>query len=144
MYHQMWHPLLLTYNICDDISNQQNYVSLNKSWKCIEKCIKPYHRGITHKFIHQPRFFRKSLVLFLVRVKTITTQAKIHGGKFTPEKFNFFNQSGVSLETSVIIKVIKATPTKILVTGLTSESCKRKVSVFQLMTILHALVLWLH
>jgi len=63
-----------------------------------------------------------------MRVKTITTQAKIHGGKFTPEKFNFFNQSGGSLETRVIIKIIKATPTKILVTGLISESCKRELS----------------
>lgn len=76
--------------------------------------------------IHQPRFLRKSLVLFLMRVKTITTQAKIHGGKFTEEKFNFFIHSGVSLETIVIMRVITATPIKILVTGLTSESCKRK------------------
>ncbi|PNX77995.1 hypothetical protein L195_g033968 [Trifolium pratense] len=67
-----------------------------------------------HKSIHQPRFVRKSLVLFLKRVNTITTQAKIHGEKFAEEKFNFFIHSGVSFETITIMRVISATPTKIL------------------------------
>ncbi|MCH85880.1 hypothetical protein A2U01_0006732 [Trifolium medium] len=49
-----------------------------------------------------------------MRVKTITTQAKIHGGKFAEEKFNFFIHSGVSFETITIMRVISATPTKIL------------------------------
>jgi hypothetical protein len=62
-----------------------------------------------------------------MRVKTITTQAKIHGGKFAEEKFNFFIHSGVSLETITIMRVISATPTKNLVIGLTSESCKVEV-----------------
>jgi len=62
-----------------------------------------------------------------MRVKTITTQAKTHGEKFPGEKLNLLIHSGVSLETITIIRVITATPIKILVIGLISESCKLKV-----------------
>lgn len=41
------------------------------------------------KTIHQPYLFKKSLVLFLMRVKTITMQARIQGGNVPPKLFNF-------------------------------------------------------
>lgn len=74
-------------------------------------------------FIHQPYFLNKSLVLFLMRVNTITTQARIHGGKLPPNMLNFSIHVGVSFKTNVIKMVITDTPIKILVTGLIRESC---------------------
>lgn len=71
---------------------------------------------------HQPYFFSKSPVLFLIRVKAITTRAMIQGGKFKPEMFNFWTHCGGSLKTKVIKTVITATPSKIFVTGWIKES----------------------
>ncbi len=78
-------------------------------------------------FVHQPNFFNKSLVLFLMRVKTITTQARIHGGKLPRDMLNFSIHAGVSFKTNVIKIVITATPSKILVTGLIRESCNLRL-----------------
>lgn len=68
-------------------------------------------------------FSRKPLVLFLIRVKTITAQAKTHGGMGPVENFSFFAQSGVSTITTTIMIVITATDNMILVMGLSIESC---------------------
>lgn len=77
--------------------------------------------------IHSPTYFiKKFLVLFLIRVKTITTQAMTHGGKFQPGTFNLLIHSGRSLNKSVIRSVITVNPNKILVTGLIMESCIRE------------------
>lgn len=76
--------------------------------------------------IHQPYFIKKFLVRFLIRVKTITTQAMTHGGKFQPGTFNLLIHSGRSLNKSVIRSVITVNPNKILVTGLIMESCIRE------------------
>lgn len=75
---------------------------------------------------HQ-RFAKKFLVLFLMRVKTITTQAKIHGGKLPPVKLNFCTHCGVSFITNTIKRVITATPTNIFVIGLIKESWNRRI-----------------
>lgn len=71
-------------------------------------------------------FDRKFLVLFLMRVKTITTQAMIQGGKLPPVKLNFCAHCGVSLMTSTIKRVITATPTSIFVIGLIKESWNQR------------------
>lgn len=75
---------------------------------------------------HQ-RFDKKFLILFLMRVKTITTQAKIHGGKLPPVKLNFCTHCGVSFITNTIKRVITATPTNIFVIGLIKESWNRRI-----------------
>uniref|UniRef100_A0A6M2FAQ4 Uncharacterized protein n=1 Tax=Populus davidiana TaxID=266767 RepID=A0A6M2FAQ4_9ROSI len=74
-----------------------------------------------HMF-YQPRFFKKSPVLFLMRVKTITAQARIHGGKLPPKRFELLIHSGRSFRANVIKRVITATPSTVLVTGLIKES----------------------
>lgn len=74
------------------------------------------------KDYYQPNFFNTSLVLFLSRVKTITIQAKIHGGKSPVENLVALNHSGASLKNKATSSVITATPTSIFVTGFTNES----------------------
>lgn len=78
---------------------------------------------------YQPYFLSKSLVLFLERVKTITTQARIQGGKF-PVILSFFIHPCESRERNVIKMVIIATPKMILVTGLIRESWSKEMNIW--------------
>jgi len=77
-------------------------------------------------FYHQPRWFKKSFVRFLMRVKTMTAQAKSHGGILKPLRLNLSANPGTSITTRAINTVIIATPTTILVIGFIKESCKGK------------------
>lgn len=79
-------------------------------------------RGKSLKY-HEKYFSRTLLVLFLIRVKTITAQAKTHGGIGPVENLSFFAHSGVSIITTTIDTVITATNNIILVMGLSNESC---------------------
>lgn len=104
---------------------------ISEQWvNFVDKSCKQYTKvnqptGRFDQVIHQPYFLKTSPVLFLMRVKTTTAQAMIHGGKVPPKKFSLFTHPGVSLKTSVIKSVITATPTRIFVTGLIIESCNK-------------------
>jgi len=101
---------------------------INQSLACLSDKTRGHWRKSNQKLnagvplLHQPYFFSKSLVLFLMRVKTMTTHARIHGGKLPPKMFNLWSHSGCSLETNASKRAVTATPIKILVMGLTKES----------------------